>query len=176
MIISRTPFRVSLLGGGSDFREYYRESPGAVLTLAINRYMYVTVNKRFDDTIQSPDDIKDILGGWGKATPSLHELATLSGIPGKLDVDGNAVAGLWLDGQLDRIVAYNECDALTTYLVWLRLAHLGGHFDDRAYADEQQRVRVLVEGLIGQGRAHLGTYLTEWDRLSRTDSLEKDGR
>ena len=52
VIISRTPFRVSLFGGGSDFREYYRRTPGAVLTLAINRYMYVTVNKRFDDTIR----------------------------------------------------------------------------------------------------------------------------
>jgi D-glycero-alpha-D-manno-heptose-7-phosphate kinase len=52
VIISRTPFRVSLFGGGSDFREYYSRTPGAVLTLAINRYMYVTVNKRFDDTIR----------------------------------------------------------------------------------------------------------------------------
>jgi len=52
VIISRTPFRVSLFGGGSDFREYYRRTPGAVLTLAINRYMYVTVNKRFDDSIR----------------------------------------------------------------------------------------------------------------------------
>ncbi len=52
MIISRTPFRVSLFGGGSDFREYYRRAPGAVLTMAINRYMYVTVNRRFDDSIR----------------------------------------------------------------------------------------------------------------------------
>ena len=52
MIISRTPFRVSLFGGGSDFREHYRRTPGAVLTLAINRYMYVTVNRRFDDSIR----------------------------------------------------------------------------------------------------------------------------
>jgi D-glycero-alpha-D-manno-heptose-7-phosphate kinase len=52
VIISRTPFRVSLFGGGSDFREYYRRTPGAVLTLAINRYMYVTVNRRFDDSIR----------------------------------------------------------------------------------------------------------------------------
>lgn len=111
-------------------------------------------------------DMKDILGGWGKTTPSLHELAVLSGIPGKLDVDGNAVAGLWLAGGLDRIVAYNECDALTTYLVWLRLAHLSGHFDDHAYGEEQQHVRALVEGLIAQGRAHLEVYLAEWDRLS----------
>lgn len=111
-------------------------------------------------------DIKEIVGGWGKATPSLHELAVLSGIPGKLDVDGNAVASLWLDGRLDRIVAYNECDALTTYLVWLRLAHLGGHFDPGEYAAEQKRVRVLVESLIAQGREHLRAYLTEWDRLA----------
>jgi len=52
MIISRTPFRVSLAGGGSDFSEYYRQRPGNVVTAAINRYMYVTVNRRFDDTIR----------------------------------------------------------------------------------------------------------------------------
>jgi D-glycero-alpha-D-manno-heptose-7-phosphate kinase len=43
---------VSLVGGGTDFREYYRHSPGAVLTMAIDRYMYVTVNRRFDDSIR----------------------------------------------------------------------------------------------------------------------------
>jgi D-glycero-alpha-D-manno-heptose-7-phosphate kinase len=52
VIISRTPFRVSLVGGGSDFREYYRDRPGAVVAMAINKYMYVTVNKRFDETIR----------------------------------------------------------------------------------------------------------------------------
>jgi D-glycero-alpha-D-manno-heptose-7-phosphate kinase len=52
MIISRTPFRVSLAGGGSDFAEYYRQRPGNVVTAAINRYMYVTVNRRFDDTVR----------------------------------------------------------------------------------------------------------------------------
>jgi len=52
MIISRTPFRISLAGGGSDFAEYYREHPGNVVTMAINRYMYVTVNRRFDDSIR----------------------------------------------------------------------------------------------------------------------------
>jgi D-glycero-alpha-D-manno-heptose-7-phosphate kinase len=52
MIISRTPFRVSLAGGGSDLAEYYRHSPGNVVTMAINRYMYVTVNRRFDESIR----------------------------------------------------------------------------------------------------------------------------
>ena len=52
MIISRTPFRVSLAGGGSDLPDYYRRGRGFVVTMAIGRYMYVTVNRRFDDSIR----------------------------------------------------------------------------------------------------------------------------
>lgn len=45
MIISRTPYRVSLVGGGSDYPEYYESAPngGAVIALAINRHCYVSV-------------------------------------------------------------------------------------------------------------------------------------
>lgn len=111
-------------------------------------------------------DLKEIVGGFGKAVPSLHELATLSGIPGKMDVDGNQVAELWLAGDLRQIVQYNEFDALTTYLVWLRLAHFAGHFSPEQYSAEQQAVRELIEEQIQSGeRSHLQKYLDEWDRL-----------
>lgn len=52
MIISRTPFRVSLVGGGSDMPNYYRHAPGRVLSFAINSYMYVTVSPRFDESVR----------------------------------------------------------------------------------------------------------------------------
>ena len=52
MIISKTPFRVSLAGGGSDFAEYYRHRQGNVVSLGLTRHMYVTVNRRFDRTIR----------------------------------------------------------------------------------------------------------------------------
>jgi D-glycero-alpha-D-manno-heptose-7-phosphate kinase len=52
MIISRTPFRVSFLGGGTDLPEFYKEEEGAVLSTAINKYMYITVNDRFDSTFR----------------------------------------------------------------------------------------------------------------------------
>jgi D-glycero-alpha-D-manno-heptose-7-phosphate kinase len=52
MIISRTPFRVSLVGGGSDMPNYYRHAPGRVLSFAISSYMYVTVSPRFDDSVR----------------------------------------------------------------------------------------------------------------------------
>jgi D-glycero-alpha-D-manno-heptose-7-phosphate kinase len=52
MIVSRTPFRISLVGGGTDLRDYYEHASGAVLALSISKYMYVTVNRRFDDSIR----------------------------------------------------------------------------------------------------------------------------
>jgi len=42
MIISRTPFRVSLFGGGTDYPDWIREHGGAVLGMAINKYCYIT--------------------------------------------------------------------------------------------------------------------------------------
>lgn len=111
-------------------------------------------------------DLKDVLGGWGKGTPSLNEIATLSGIPGKMDVDGNQVAQLWLEGKLDEIVAYNEFDSLTTYLVWLRVAHFGGFFSSVEYEREQELVRELIQTEVTQnGKEHLLRYQEEWDRL-----------
>lgn len=111
-------------------------------------------------------DLKQILGGWGKAVPSLHEIAVQSGIPGKMDVDGNQVAQLWLEGRLGEIVHYNEFDAITTYLLWLRVAHFAGQFSEGEYAAEQQRVRDLLEAeLEDASRGHLKLYLEEWARL-----------
>lgn len=52
MIISRTPMRISFAGGGTDFADYYLESGGAVISTAINKYIYITVNRKFDDLIR----------------------------------------------------------------------------------------------------------------------------
>jgi len=42
MIISRTPFRISFFGGGTDYPAWYRENKGTVLATTINRYCYIT--------------------------------------------------------------------------------------------------------------------------------------
>lgn len=47
MIISRTPFRISFAGGGSDLPSFYKKEPGAVLSTAIDKYMYVTIHPWF---------------------------------------------------------------------------------------------------------------------------------
>lgn len=52
MIISKTPLRMSFVGGGSDLPNFYREEMGAVLSTSIDKYMYVCVNRKFDRSIR----------------------------------------------------------------------------------------------------------------------------
>ena len=49
MIITRTPLRISLGGGGTDLRSYYSRRGGTVISAAINRYIYVGINRTFTD-------------------------------------------------------------------------------------------------------------------------------
>ena len=52
MIISKTPLRMSFAGGGSDLQSYYSNGYGAVLSTSIDKYVYVMVNRKFDDYIR----------------------------------------------------------------------------------------------------------------------------
>jgi D-glycero-alpha-D-manno-heptose-7-phosphate kinase len=47
MIITRTPLRISIGGGGTDLPSYYRDFGGFVISAAINRYVYITINRTF---------------------------------------------------------------------------------------------------------------------------------
>lgn len=109
-------------------------------------------------------DLATVLGRWNM-TPKLHEAATLSGIPGKIGVSGDSVAQMWLAGDIQGIVNYNEFDAFTTHLLWARIAHFGGLLSPEAYENEQLSVRNLLEKEIQDTRPHLQGYLDEWDRL-----------
>lgn len=69
MIITRTPFRISFVGGGSDMEQFYREHDGAVLSTSINKYMYISSHKFFEqdkirvkysetETVNEPSELK----------------------------------------------------------------------------------------------------------------------
>ena len=109
-------------------------------------------------------DMAPILGRYAQ-TPKLHEIASLSGIPGKVDTDGGSVPNLWMKGELQAIVDYNEFDAMTTHLLWARVARFGGLLSEEAYQREQQLLRQLMEEEIEKGKKHFVRYLEEWDRL-----------
>lgn len=69
MIITRTPFRISFVGGGSDMETFYKRHPGAVLSTSINKYMYISSHRFFfpgqvrvkyseTETVNSIDELK----------------------------------------------------------------------------------------------------------------------
>ncbi len=61
MIVVRTPLRLSFLGGGTDFGDYYRRVGGVVLSTAIDKYIFVIVKERFDDKIYVNYSQKEIV-------------------------------------------------------------------------------------------------------------------
>ena len=96
MIISRTPLRVSLAGGGTDIADYYRTGFGAVVSSTIKKYVYVTVNKRFDDDIRVSYSKTEIVDSVDKVEHGLVretlkkvgirngiEITTIADIPSK---------------------------------------------------------------------------------------------
>ena len=68
MIITKTPLRISFAGGMSDLPSFYERRDGAVISTAINKYIYIILNKKFDNQIRasysitefanSPDELK----------------------------------------------------------------------------------------------------------------------
>lgn len=52
VIITQTPLRISFAGGGTDFRGFYKKEHGAVVSTAIDKYIYVIIKERFDDKIR----------------------------------------------------------------------------------------------------------------------------
>lgn len=51
MIISQTPLRISFAGGGTDLKDYYCQEDGWVISSAIDKYVFVIINERFDNDI-----------------------------------------------------------------------------------------------------------------------------
>lgn len=49
MLITKTPFRISFCGGGSDIEDFYKEYGGCVLSTSINKYMYISIHPYFNE-------------------------------------------------------------------------------------------------------------------------------
>lgn len=84
MIMSRTPLRITFVGGGTDIPSYYREyGPGAVVSASINKYIYVAVNKKFDSKIRVSYSVTEIVDSVDEIKhPTVREALKL------LDIDG----------------------------------------------------------------------------------------
>ncbi len=123
MIVSRTPFRVTLGGGGTDLPSYYRQHGGLVLAMGIDKYMYVSINPPAIDpkirvkytkseTVDHPDQLQHEL-----AREALKRHGVLSRMEVASIADLRAGTGLgssscYLVGLLTALRVYrrNLCD------------------------------------------------------------------
>ncbi|MBE2180036.1 MAG: GHMP kinase [Chthoniobacterales bacterium] len=87
MIISQTPLRLSFLGGGSDLPAYYRRKGGAVLSTAIDKCVYVTVSRKFDDAVRvSYSRTEEVAEASRVEHPIVREALGLLGINGGIEI------------------------------------------------------------------------------------------
>jgi D-glycero-alpha-D-manno-heptose-7-phosphate kinase len=88
MIIVRSPLRITLGGGGTDLPSYYMEHAGFVLSAAIDKYVYVTVNPSFRNRITLKySEIEDVATPEEVKHPIIREALRLLKIPGSVDID-----------------------------------------------------------------------------------------
>lgn len=87
MIVTQTPLRIGLVGGGTDLPAYYREHGGRVLNAAIDKYVYVIVKQRFDDDIYVNYSKKEIVS---RVEDLKHELVReamqMAGVQGGVEI------------------------------------------------------------------------------------------
>ncbi|HTC49885.1 MAG TPA: hypothetical protein VK722_21360 [Candidatus Aquilonibacter sp.] len=83
MIITRSPLRISLGGGGTDLPSYYRKHGGFVLSAAINRYVYITINEAFRPRIILKYSKLEDVERWEEIQhPIIREALRLTGVLG----------------------------------------------------------------------------------------------
>lgn len=87
MVIARTPLRVSFVGGGSDLMSFAREHGGAVVSTAIDKYVYVVVTPRFEDDIRVSYSQTEIVDRVDDLQHDLvRESLRYAGLPRKVEV------------------------------------------------------------------------------------------
>jgi len=92
MIITRTPFRISFVGGGSDLASFYTRSPGAVLSASINKYMFISSHRFFDtdklrvkySRTETVTDLEEL------RHPIVREVMKQFHVEGALEISSNA--------------------------------------------------------------------------------------
>jgi predicted PolB exonuclease-like 3'-5' exonuclease len=115
------------------------------------------------DRYRGPLDLMDWFTNFGayRMVGGLDLLAKLLGKPGKMEVSGNQVYQMHLDGKLQEINDYCLCDTLDTYFVFLRTRVLTGDLNPDQEAGLVAKAKEFLEGKVGEFQI-LRKYLDGW--------------
>lgn len=152
MIISQSPYRVSFAGGGTDLPAFYREEPGAVLSVALNKHMYVTVSPRFDETTRVSYSRTETAASIDEIEHTIvREALRLTGLGRHLEVTtiGDVPAGTGMGSS----------SSLTVGLLQALYAYKGRIVSPQRLAEEACRIEIDVLGKpIGRQDQYAAAY------------------
>ncbi|MDD5482823.1 MAG: kinase [Kiritimatiellae bacterium] len=169
MIISRTPFRISFFGGGSDFPEFYKNRRGCTLSTTIDKYCYISLHYlspffkfkfrasyAMTETVQEPAEFQHpLIRECLRHLPTVHglEIAHVSDLPGRT---GLGTSSSFTVGLLNALHAIRG---------------------EKAAAGQLAREAVLIErGRVGDPGGHQDQYAAAYGGLLRIDYNGKDVR
>jgi len=139
MIISRTPFRISFVGGGTDMHEFYKHEYGAVLSASIDKYMYITVNKRFDSTLRVSYSQTEIVGHSSEIKhPIVREALKAAGIDHGVEITSVA--------DIPAQTGLGSSSAFTVGLLNALYAYKGVFRSAEALANEACKIEIDILG------------------------------
>lgn len=153
MIISKTPFRVSFCGGGTDLKEYYSKKQGSVVSTAIDKYMYINVKDFFDrdkifikysrtELVKNVDRIKH---------PIIREALKLTGIMRGVEISSMA--------DIPSASGLGSSSAFTIGLLNALHAHLGEHKSPENLAKEACKIEIdILKEPIGKQDQYISAH------------------
>ncbi len=153
MIISRTPLRVSFVGGGSDLPAFYEQEMGAVVSTAISKYIYININKKFDHKIRASYSITEIVDSPAELRHELiREVLALTGIESGVEITSISDVHSYGTGL-------GSSSAYTVGLLNGMYAYLGRHAGAERLAREASEIEIERCGKpIGKQDQYIAAY------------------
>ncbi len=153
MIITQTPLRISLAGGGTDLPGYYRNRGGYVVSTAIDKYLYVIVKARYDDRIYIDYSKKEIVDSLDEIQHELvREAARITGMTNGFEVA--MMADIPSEGS-----GLGSSSSLTVGLLNAFYQYQGEQVGPERLANEACRIEIDILGKpIGRQDQYIAAY------------------
>lgn len=172
MIVVQTPLRISFLGGGTDFEDFYINHGGACLSTAIDKYVFVIVKKRFDDMIYVNYSKKEIVDNVDKLEHRLvRESMRLTGIEKGIEI--TTLADIPTDGT-----GLGSSSSITVALLHALHAYKGELPNAEDLAQEACKIEIdILNNPIGKQDQYIASYgnirlITFDDSYTNTEKVD----
>jgi D-glycero-alpha-D-manno-heptose-7-phosphate kinase len=153
LIVVQTPLRVSFLGGGTDFEDFYSDYGGAVLSTTIDKCVFVIVKERFDDAVYVNYSKKEIVNDFAQLEHELvREAMRTSGVTKGIEV--TTLADIPTEGT-----GLGSSSSVTVGLLQALTAYKGELMTSETLAKEACHVEIdVLKRPIGKQDQYIAAY------------------